>query len=247
MHKHDCDDFPKMTIYDCLPKPDCCPPCCCCCCCCKDGKDGADGAPGKDGADGAPGKDGADGAPGKDGADGAPGPKGDKGDKGDPGVCDCACLPTGELSVNGGMEAFTGAIPTGWTTTTPTEISQQTAGGLVHSGNSAVNISKGGNLTQLIPIAAAECYYKLSFFLNASAEGAGFTATVNFETPGGDVFGGSISIRDTDIVNSRDSFAYYRIVTSSAPLTATGARIDFGVPAGTGGQSINLDDVSFGI
>jgi len=156
-------------------------------------------------------------------------------------------LPTGELAANGGMEVFTNGVPNGWTTTTPTLVSQQTDSGLVHSGSSAVNLAKGAILTQVIPVAAAACYYKFSFFANASAEGAGIVATVTFETPGGDVAGGSITVRDTDIVNSRDNFAYYRMVTLASPLTATAARIRFAIPAGTGGQSINLDDVSFGI
>jgi len=209
-----CGDFPPMNIHDCSSRP--CPqfnPCCCCFG--PPGRPGRDGAPGQDGAPGAPGQDGAPGAPGQDGAPGAPGQDGQDGAQGPPGECDCACLPTGELVANGGMEVFTGDVPNGWTTTTPTEVSEQTAGGRVHSGVASVNVSDGGILTQVITIAPAECHYKFSFFANASAAGAGFTATVTFETPGGDVLGGTITARDTDIVNSSNSFAYFRIVTWS--------------------------------
>ena len=144
------------------------------------------------------------------------------------------------------MEVFTGDIPTGWTTSTPTAISQQEGNGRVHSGDSAVNIGGDGVLTQVIPLLAGGCAYKFSFFAQGSAEGAGITATVTFLTPGGDVFGGKIVVRDTDLVNSSDSFAYFRMVTQFSPPTTTGARIDFVVTA-RGGQSINVDDVSFGI
>ncbi|HEX3029651.1 MAG TPA: hypothetical protein VHT34_10200 [Clostridia bacterium] len=192
-----------------------------CCCCCIPGPPGMPGTPG---------------------APGAPGPAGPAG------VCDCKCLPTGQLVANGGMEVFTENVPTGWTTTTSTLIAQQTDGGRVHSGSSAVNISKGGNLSQAITIPTnSPCYYKFSFFANGSGSNVGFTASVTFVTPGGNVNGGSVTVRDTDLVNSSNNFAYFNLITSAAPLTATQAIITFSIPAGEGGQSINFDDVSFGI
>ena len=127
-------------------------------------------------------------------------------------------------------------------------MSKESSQGNVHSGNSAVKIAKGGVLTQLVPIEEAACYYKFSFFAKGSASGGiGFTASVTFQTPGGPVTDGQIVVRDGDLVGSNNNFAYFRIVTSVAPLTATGVEIKFEVPAVTGGQSLIVDDVSFGI
>lgn len=53
-------------------------------------------------------------------------------------------------------------------------------------------------------------------------------------------------LRDTDLVNSSNHSVYYKLITFAAPIATTAARIDF-VVASTDGQSINFDDVLFGI
>jgi hypothetical protein len=149
------------------------------------------------------------------------------------------------MVMNGGMEAFTGNIPTGWTSATPDEISRVTAQGRVHSGTSAVNMEDGGILTQNITGIQPLCYYEFSFFAHAEGARVGLTATVNFLTPGGDVVGGSITVRERDMPNANREFGYYRLYTIAAPADVTGVRIDFSVVA-AGNQSVDIDDVSFG-
>ena len=86
------------------------------------------------------------------------------------------------------------------------------------------------------------CYYNLSFFAHGSAQ-VGLTAKLVFETPGGDVIGGTVTVRKQDLINSNRDFAYFKMITSAAPNGVTGVRIEFSVDA-TGGQSLDLDDVS---
>ncbi|HBR03550.1 MAG TPA: hypothetical protein DD738_13180, partial [Ruminiclostridium sp.] len=156
-----------------------------------------------------------------------------------------ACPSSGELVVNGGMEEFTGTVPTGWTSSTPTLISQATAQGRVHTGLSAVSLENGATLTQTITPINPECFYEFSFFAKGEGSQVGFVATVYFLTPGGDVLGAMITAREQDVPDSNRNFSYYRALTSAAPNDATGVRIDFTVTA-QGGQSLDLDNVSFG-
>lgn len=157
----------------------------------------------------------------------------------------CTCCFSGELVNNGDMESFTNNIPTGWTSTTPTQISQVTAQGSVHSGNSSVQIENAGILTQTISGITAGCAYEFSFFALGQGAQVGLMATVNFVTLGGDVLGGIIAIRQQDIPTDNRNFAYYKIFTTEAPVGVTGARIDFAVTA-NGEQSLIIDDVSLG-
>lgn len=141
---------------------------------------------------------------------------------------------------------FTANIPTGWTTITSVKISQVTQQGRVHSGNSAVNLKDGAILTKTVTGIHVGCFYEFSFFAHGEGAKVGLTATVNFLTPGGDVLGASITIMQQDMPNSDREFGYYRVITTiAAPAGVTGARIDFLVSA-DGGQSMDLDDVSFG-
>ena len=74
-----------------------------------------------------------------------------------------------------------------------------------------------------------------------------FTATVRFTNNQGlDQLGLSITVNAQDVPNSNRDFAYYRGITSLAPSNATNAQILFSVTA-SGGQSLDLDDVSFSI
>ena len=147
--------------------------------------------------------------------------------------------------MNPGMEEFSTNIPTDWTTTTPSGISQVTAAGRVHSGDSSVNLTNGANLSQTVHVNAG-CFYELSFFAHSEGALVGVTATVTFLSPQGDQVGLEITAKSGYIPNANRDFAYYRGITTAAPAGETSARITFVVTA-TGGQSLDLDDVSFAI
>lgn len=55
-----------------------------------------------------------------------------------------------------------------------------------------------------------------------------------------------ITVRQQDMTNSNRDFAYYRGMTQAAPAGTVKARIEFTVTA-NGGQSMDLDDVSFSV
>lgn len=216
------------------------------------GRTGATGATGPTGPTGATGRTGPTGATGptgptgRTGRTGRTGPTGPTGATGATGICQCPCVAAGELLVNGGMESFTGNVPTGWTTTTPNNISQVTQQGRVHSGNSSVNLTNGANLRQVVPVNAG-CFYELSFFAHGEGAQVGLVATVNFITPPNTKTTGlTITVRQQDIPNSNRAFGYYRGFTIAVPAGATTAEILFTVTA-NGGQSLDLDDVSFAV
>ncbi len=175
---------------------------------------------------------------------GPPGPPGPEGPPGPPGPPN-PCASAGERVVNGGMELFTGTVPTGWTANDAALVSQTTAQGTVHSGNSAVELQDGAVLSQVITPITAGCFYEFSFFAQGVGAQVGFTATVTYTTAGADVPGGTVTVRQQDLITSNRDFAYYEIITAAAPADVTGARIDFTVTA-EGEQSLVLDDVSFG-
>ncbi len=50
-------------------------------------------------------------------------------------------------------------------------------------------------------------------------------------------------VRNQDITNSNRDFAYYRLITTQAPVGTTAIKIEFIVEA-NGNQSLDLDDVS---
>ena len=202
---------------------------CRCCCCCR-GPKGEKGEPGKQGSPGKPGK---------------PGEQGPQGPKGEPGKCDCKCESKGELLKNGGMELFTGNVPTDWNTTTPGAISHITQQGRVHSGESAVAITDEGNLSQIVPVNEG-CFYELSFFGHGEGALVGVTATVTFITGTGSTVGLTITVRQQDIPNSNRDFGYYRGITIQAPAGTEMAEIRFSVTA-NGNQHLVLDDVSFSV
>jgi len=204
------------------------------------GDRGDRGYPGPQGIPGKPGPQGPQGIPGPQGDPGEPGPQGPQGN---PGECGCECASVGEILRNSGMELFAGNIPANWTTTTPAGISQQTQDGRVHSGDSAVNLTDGANLSQIVPVNPG-CFYEFSFFAHGEGSQTEINAAVIFETPGGETLGLNIIARQFDIPNANRQFAYYRGITTAAPEEAYSAVIRFDVTA-NGGQSIDLDDVSF--
>jgi hypothetical protein len=149
----------------------------------------------------------------------------------------------GQLVSNGGMELFTGNIPTDWSTTTPLLISQITAQGRVHSGVSSVNLSDGANLSQTVFGINPGCFYEFSFFAHGEGSAVAVTATVVYQTTTGDVPGAAITVNMGDIPDGNREFGYYRAITSAAPANVISATIEFDVTA-TGGQSLDIDDVS---
>lgn len=141
------------------------------------------------------------------------------------------------------METFSNDIPTSWTTSTPNAVSSETAQGRVHSGNSSVNLKNGAILEQRIPINEG-CYFDFSFHARGEGAQVGIVATVIFVTPTEQVTGTTITIAQQDLPNDNRNFAYFRSLTSAAPAGTTEAIIRFTVTA-SGGQSANIDDVSF--
>ena len=181
---------------------------------------------------------------GADGVDGAVGPTGPTGPTGPAGVCMCACRCAGELARNGGMEQFRNGLPTAWNTNDSRNIEQVTAQGRVHTGGSAVNLSGGGELWQDVCIDGG-CYYEFSFFARGEGAQVAVEATVEFLGVERSAQSGLvISIASQDLPNDNREFGYYRGITTQAPDWATVARLRFAVTA-NGGQSADLDDVSF--
>ncbi len=202
------------------------------------GQIGPTGATGAQGIQGVTGATGATGAQGIQGVTGATGPTG-------PAGC-CPCQSRGELVVNGTMETFTDDIPNGWTTTTPALINRVTAQGRVHTGLSAVNLSDGGILEQNIPITGG-CYYDFSFFARGEGSQVGLIATLRFTNNQNlNELGAEITVRQQDIPNANREFGYFRRISGQAPANATNVKIRFEVIS-TGGQSIDIDDVSLTI
>ena len=208
------------------------------------GATGAVGPTGPTGSTGATGAVGPTGPTGATGETGPTGPIGPIGPTGPTGTCVCPCRSAGEMVLNGGMEQFTGSVPTNWNTTNAQKISQVTAQGRVHTGSSAVNLTDGGELWQDIRITGG-CYFDFSFFARGEGAQVAIEASVTFmNAQGGSQSGLTISIHSQNLTNDNREFAYYRGITGQAPAGATSARVRFAVTA-AGGQSADLDDVSF--
>lgn len=186
------------------------------------------------------------GATGATGATGADGAKGATGATGATGTCSCPCQSRGELIINGGMEAFSDSVPTGWTANNKNLVSKVTLQGRVHSGNAAVNLEDDAVLYQDIVLGGG-CFHELSFFARGEGSQVGLTAKViyfNAQNQPTEVL--VITVRQQDMTNSNREFAYYRGIASAAPAGTVKARIEFTVTA-NGGQSMDLDDVSFSV
>ena len=171
------------------------------------------------------------------------GPTGATGATGPTGSCTCSCVSRGELIINGGMEEVIDDKPTGWLFSNPDNITSENSQGRVHSGNWSVNIADDSTLSQVINNIEAGCFYELSFFARGEGAQVSLNANVIFQTNSGDVLGGNLMVRSQDMTNSNRDFAYYRLITSEAPVGTTGIRIEFIVNA-NGNQSLNLDDIS---
>ena len=153
------------------------------------------------------------------------------------------CASTGQMIVNGTMESVSNNKPTGWTFVNSAGISSVTAQGRVHSGNYAVNIGDDSSISQTIPLASGGCFYLLSFFARGEGAQAGFEANIVFLTPTGNVSGGNIMVRRNDLTTANAGFSFYQLITSRAPINATGITLSITVDA-DGSQSIDVDDVS---
>ena len=225
--------------------------CGCNCCCCTGpqgatGATGATGVQGATGATGAAGVQGPQGATGATGAAGVQGPQGVTGATGATGVCQCDCQFSGELVVNGGMELFTGRVPTGWIANDPDLVSQVTQQSRVHTGDSAVNLQDDAVLSQIHTITGG-CHYAFSFFARGEGAQIGIVATLIFENGQGVVTEGlRITIRQEDLPNDNQEFGYYRGFSIAAPVDAVSVQIVFEVNA-NGSQSADIDDVSLTI
>lgn len=150
------------------------------------------------------------------------------------------------MAVNGGMEAFTDDVPTGWTANHANLVSKIGQQGRVHSGNWAVNLEDGAVLYQEIAVEAG-CFHQLSFFARGEGSQVGVTARVIYlNAQNQPTQGLLIQVRQQDMVNSNRVFAHYQGITSAAPAGTVRARIEFTVSA-NGGQSMDLDDVSFSV
>lgn len=180
------------------------------------------------------------------GATGPTGITGATGATGATGICECSCISTGEMVVNGGMETVIDNRPVNWNFSNLSGVESIDSQGRVHSGNFSVNISDDTNISQTIDLNEGGCYYRLSFFARGEGAQAGLEADVIFNTTTGPVNGGSIIINDQDINNSNRDFGFYQLVTSAAPNNVTSITIKFIVSA-SGEQSVDLDDVSLTI
>ena len=150
------------------------------------------------------------------------------------------------MTTNGGMEQFQNGVPVGWSTSDPKKVAQVTAQGRVHTGESAVNLTDGGDLFQDIRITGG-CWFDFSFFARGEGAQVSVEATVTFRNDQGmSQTGLTIFVRKQDMPNDNRNFAYYRNITAQAPAGATTARLRFVVSA-EGGQSMDLDDVSFAV
>ena len=141
------------------------------------------------------------------------------------------------------MEARENDKPIDWLFTNPNGISSVTSQGRVHSGSWAVNIQDDSAIEQTIPVTEGGCFYQLSFFARGEGSQVGLTVTVIFETTTGPVTGGTITIRQQDIINANREFAFYQLVTTASPANTTAIKVIFTVNA-DGEQSLDLDDVS---
>ena len=161
-------------------------------------------------------------------------------------MCCCACRSHGEQVTNGGMETFTGSVPTGWTANDPDLVEKTDQPGRVHSGNAAVNLEDGAVLTQDVAVEGG-CFYALSFFARGEGSQVGFTAKVIYlNAQNQPTQALLIQVRQQDLVNSNRDFAHYHGITTAAPPGTVRARIEFAVSA-EGGQGMDLDDVSFSV
>ena len=174
---------------------------------------------------------------------GPTGPRGATGPTDPTGNCTCSCVSRGELVVNGGMEIVIDDKPTGWLFSNPDNITSENSQGRVHSGNWSVNITDDSTLSQVINNIEPGCFYELSFFARGEGAQVSLNANVIFITNSGDVLGGNLMVRSQDMTNSNRDFAYYRLITSEAPVGTTGVRIEFIIDANDN-QSLDLDDVS---
>lgn len=210
------------------------------------GPTGPTGATGATGTAGATGLTGPTGATGPTGPTGATGATGATGPTGPTGTCTCSCRSRGELVLNGGMEAFTDTVPTSWTANNKNLVSQVGQQGRVHSGNLAANLVNGAVLYQDIAVDAG-CYHRFSFFARGEGSKVSVTAKVIYlNAQDQPTQGLLIQVRQQDMTNSNRDFAYYQGITIAAPAGTVKARIEFDVST-DGGQSMDLDDVSFSL
>ena len=177
------------------------------------------------------------------GPQGEVGPIGPQGEVGPIGPQGPAGTGTGELLLNGGLEAFTDAVPDDWETPVATAIAQTTAEGEVYTGSSALRLLNGGSVSQTVAVTGGE-YYELSFYNRNIGTSPAVTATVTFTDGIQSETALVILTVNQNTVDGNAPFAYYRGITAQAPEWATDAAVSFVATAADGEYAI-LDDVSF--
>lgn len=150
------------------------------------------------------------------------------------------------MVINGGMEAFTEEVPTGWTINERRLVSPMNLQGRVHSGSNAVNLQDGAILHQEVAVEAG-CYHELSFYARGEGNQVGLTARVTYlDTQDQPSQALLIQVRPLDLVSDARVFAHYQGLTTIAPTNTVKARIEISVNAAEN-QSMDLDDVSFSV
>lgn len=110
----------------------------------------------------------------------------------------------------------------------------------------AANLVNGAVLYQDIAVDAG-CYHRFSFFARGEGSKVSVTAKVIYlNAQDQPTQGLLIQVRQQDMTNSNRDFAYYQGITIAAPAGTVKARIEFDVST-DGGQSMDLDDVSFSL
>ena len=207
------------------------------------GPQGPQGEVGPIGPQGPQGEVGPIGPQGPQGEVGPIGPQGPQGEAGPIGPQGPAGTGTGELLLNGGLEAFTDAVPDDWETPVATAIAQTTAEGEVYTGSSALRLLNGGSVSQTVAVTGGE-YYELSFYNRNIGTSPAVTATVTFTDGTQSETALVILTVNQNTVDGNVPFAYYRGITAQAPEWATDATVSFTATAADGEYAI-LDDVSF--
>ena len=163
--------------------------------------------------------------------------------KGADGKCDCKCIQKGELLKNISFETIEDDKPKDWNFTNPLGVESTYANGEVHMGSYAVRVKGNSKISQIVTNISSECYYELSFFLNGKGDGVGIVGTITFITPDGNVVGGTVTIKEGNIVQAASNFGYYKLVSIQAPTNTTSIKVELSA-VGKDSQAVIIDDVS---
>ncbi|MCL2546380.1 MAG: collagen-like protein [Oscillospiraceae bacterium] len=210
------------------------------------GERGEKGEPGERGKRGHQGERGEQGERGRRGEQGEQGERGPRGERGKPcNACERVSNPGFETWINGlprdwegcHIEPNMGYEPHG-------SIERTTARGTVHTGKSAVALSRRSCIYQTIHHVDEGVCCELSFFAKSDDCNAGLTAEVLFETRHKGERGAVVEIRRGDLNTQCSGYGYYRVTTCKAPHGVVKAIIRFKADTDEIGN-VYIDDVSF--